>query len=254
MKGDVISYQDRDPTLKYNKTYSYKVHSINKAGIMSKESNETRITLLVPPGPPTITHIDARDGSVTLRWDAPNRKIDGTPLDNLKGYNLYRADAIGVYGDEPVNKGLILSRTYKDTGLKNNTKYRYILRAVNNIAPPWNEGPDSEEITAIPYNTIPPDTPKRLVTVPAEGRILVTWDESPTPDVIGYKLYRSTTKGKDYVLLTPEPINRTTYTDIDIKPDIRYYYKVTAVDNALKPNESKPSEEVEGIIKPVLIK
>jgi len=186
---------------------------------------------------------------VTLSWLPPSKRIDGAELTDLKGYNIYRTRDKGVYGDRPVNPGLILSLTYTDQGLENNKTYYYIIKAVNKLTPPWNEGPPSEEIAATPQKLTPPSPPKRLIAVPAERKIFLTWDENKEPEVAGYNIYRSLSPKTGFILITPSPLNKTTFTDMDVLPKIKYYYRVTAIDNAPEPNESLPSEEVEVGIK-----
>lgn len=253
MKGEIVYYLDKGEDLSpqglsYGKTYGYKVFSMNKSKILSREK-DSRVMLSVPPGPPERLKTEIGEGKVTLRWAPPIKKIDGTELTDLKGYNIYRSREKGVYEDDPVNPGLIISNTYTDQGLENNKTYYYTIKAANNTEAPFNEGPVSEEISATPQKLTPPGSPKRLIAVPAEGKIFLTWDENKEPELSGYKVYRSTTPKTGYILLTQEPINKTTYTDKYVNPDIKYYYRVTAVDNAPKPNESLPSEEVEAQIK-----
>lgn len=243
-KGEDLS----PPGLSYGKTYGYKVFSINKSKILSKEK-EARVSLSVPPGPPERLRAIAGEGKVTLSWDPPKYKIDGSELTDLKGYNLYRGTEKGIYGDEPVNPGLILSLTYTDKGLKNNKSYYYIVKAVNTLTPPWNEGPSSNEISVTPQKLTPPAPPKRLIAVPAEGKVFLTWDENTEPELAGYKVYRSLSPKTGYILITPEPIIKTTFIDINVVPNIKYYYRVTAVDNAPKPNESLSSNEAEAEIR-----
>jgi len=253
IKDGTVTFLDKGedlspPGLIYGKTYGYKVFSMNRSKILSKE-REARVTLSVPPGPPEGFMAIAGEGKVTLSWSPPIKRSDGTELTDLKGYNIYRTRERGVYGDEPVNSGLILSLTYLDQGLQNNKTYYYIVKAVNNLTPPWNEGPPSEEISVTPQKMTPPAPPKRVIAVPAEGKIFLTWDENTEPEVAGYKVYRSLTPKTGFTLLTHEPIIKTTFTDPDVVSNTRYYYRVTAIDNAIKPNESLPSEEVEAEIK-----
>lgn len=253
IKGDMVYYHDKGedlspPGLSYGKTYGYKVISMNRSKILSKEM-ESRVPLLIPPGPPESFKAIPGEGKVTLSWASPMKKINGSELTDIKGYNLYRSRGKGVYGDNPVNPGLILSLTYTDQGLENNKTYYYIVKAVNTLTPPWNEGPSSEEILVTPQKMTPPAPPERLIAVPAEGKIFLTWDENKELELAGYKVYRSLRPKTGYILLTPEPIFKTTFTDTDVASNLRYYYRVTAIDNAPKPNESLPSKEVEAQIR-----
>lgn len=243
-KGDDLS----PPGLSYGKTYGYTVFSINKSKMLSKE-RVSKVTLSVPPSTPGGFRATPGEGTATFNWAPPLKRIDGSELTDLKGYNIYRSKEKGIYGETPINAGLILSLTYRDQGLENNKTYYYIIKAVNTLTPPWNEGPPSDEISVTPQKMTPPSAPKRLIAVPAENKIFLTWDENKETELAGYRVYRSLSSKTGYSLLTPETIVKTTFTDTNVAPKRKYYYRVTAIDNALKPNESLPSEEVEAQIK-----
>ena len=49
--------------------------------------------------PFTITVQPGTFGSVTLSWQSPTTRTDGTPLTNLAGFRIYYGDANGVYPD-----------------------------------------------------------------------------------------------------------------------------------------------------------
>lgn len=243
-KGDDLSPRG----LSYGKTYGYMILSVNKSKILSKE-RVSKITLSVPPSIPGSFRATPGEGTATLSWTPPLKRIDGSELTDLKGYNIYRSKEKGIYGDRPINAGLIVSLTFRDQGLENNIAYYYIIKAVNTLTPPWNEGPPSDEISATPQRMTPPSPPKRLIAVPADNKIFLTWDENKEIELAGYRVYRSLSSKTGYSLLPPETIFKTTFTDTNVVPKRKYYYRVTAIDNALKPNESLPSEEVEAQIK-----
>jgi fibronectin type 3 domain-containing protein len=54
-------------------------------------------------------------------------------------------------------------------------------------------------------------------------------------------VYRSVRSGRGYARLTDKPINRTTFSDVTVKPGVVYYYTITAVDQS--GNESPMSKE-----------
>jgi len=54
-------------------------------------------------------------------------------------------------------------------------------------------------------------------------------------------VYRSVRSGRGYERLTDKLINRTTFSDVRVKPGVVYYYTVTAVDQS--GNESPMSKE-----------
>lgn len=57
----------------------------------------------------------------------------------------------------------------------------------------------------------------------------LSWTASSSGSVTGYNVYRGTTNGGPYSLLTPTPITGLTYTDNAVTSGVTYYYVITAV-------------------------
>lgn len=74
-------------------------------------------------------------GPVLLAWD-PNTETE------LAGYNVYRSEVSGVYG-ERINDSLIPLPMYRDDSAELNKTYYYVTRAVLKDG---TEGPASNEI------------------------------------------------------------------------------------------------------------
>lgn len=75
-----------------------------------------------------------------------------------------------------------------------------------------------------------PSSPRGVTPVPPgqDGAIALAWEAESSPDVRGYGVYRSLTPGGPY-----DHVGNTTQaggTDAGLTPAIRYYYRVTAVD------------------------
>jgi hypothetical protein len=71
--------------------------------------------------------------------------------------------------------------------------------------------------------------------------VSLSWTAS-TSTVVGYNVYRGTTSGGPYTLITSSPVNGTTFTDTTVQAGATYFYVVTAVDT--NGNESVNSNEV----------
>lgn len=75
-------------------------------------------------------------------------------------------------------------------------------------------------------------------TVPGDNEIEVSWNDSATPEMIEYKVYRSTTAGENYIYIdtvadsSPGTGNSGTYsyTDTTVSGGTTYYYIVRASD------------------------
>jgi hypothetical protein len=75
---------------------------------------------------------------------------------------------------------------------------------------------------------------------PVQHTVALSWTAS-TSTVVGYKVYRSTTSGGPYTLLTSTPVAATSYTDSTVQSGVTYFYVVTSVDSS--GNESVFSNE-----------
>lgn len=72
----------------------------------------------------------------------------------------------------------------------------------------------------------------------------IRWEGAKGTDLVGINVYRSTTKGKGYVLVGSPTTD--TFEDTDVKPGTTYYYVVTAVDSNFK--ETSYSNEISVLV------
>lgn len=61
--------------------------------------------------------------------------------------------------------------------------------------------------------------------------VLLVWPVSISPNVIGYNVYRATSSGGPYTLITPQ-VSTLSYNDNTVLSGATYYYVITSVDNA----------------------
>lgn len=91
----------------------------------------------------------------------------------------------------------------------------------------------SPNFTVISANGTPkPDAAANLIAVPVSERIIqLTWENntSPTVNETGFEIYRGTTPGGPYTLLTINPADSLSYRDRNLTPNTNYYYLVRAV-------------------------
>lgn len=230
-----------DKNLRYGQVYSYRIRATSARGGASQQSDEVRVAPLLSLAAPTNFAAVGYDSRNLLSWDLVTTRSDGSQYGGFVGYNIYRGTEKGRYEDTPLNKEPVRTISYKDTAVMNNKTYFYMVRAVDSPTLPWNESLDSVEASATPRDMTPPERPRGLTVVPGVGRIFLTWNENKERDLAGYHVYRSVRSGRDYARLTDLPKNRTTFSDVKVKPGVVYYYTVTAVDQS--GNESPMSKE-----------
>jgi len=80
---------------------------------------------------------------------------------------------------------------------------------------------------------------------PVQHSVTLSWTAS-TSTVVGYNVFRSTTSGGPYTLLTSSPVASTTYTDSTVQAGVTYFYVVTAVDSS--GNESVYSNQASATV------
>jgi len=238
VRNGMVFWNDAD--LKYNQMYGYRIRTISTRGGISAWSPEVRIAPLLSLAIPKGLIAQGGENTTTLSWDPVATRMDGSQYDGFVGYNVYRAAEKGKYDETPLNKEPVRTNAYNDTTVENDKAYYYRVRSVDSPTPPWHESPDSNEVSATPRKSTPPARPAGLTAVPGIERVFLTWNENAEPDLAGYYVYRSGSSGKDYVRLTAELLNQTTFSDETAKAGSTYFYVITAVDKS--GNESARSQ------------
>ena len=189
-----------------------------------------------------------KDSNTYLTWGMPVGK--GFSEKALKGFVIFRAEVPeGVSVEECecyfVSLGFIISdkkRTFEYLDKEAIRSQTYIYKLVvmdkndrmgkdSNIVLVKGVKPETEKVLDLP------DVPTGLIAVYTQKSIVLTWDEVQTQEIKFYRVYRS--EGKDFFIIgeTVTPA----FTDKDVKPSKKYYYRVTAVGKT----ESHPSKGIE---------
>jgi hypothetical protein len=187
-----------------------------------------------------------RGGNIYLTWGVPDEKF--FPAEAIKGFVIFRAE---LYEGETLEDCECIFRSldfierdnkktfeYLDkSALKGQTYiYKLVVMDKDNRM-----GQDSNLVVVKGSETeskvTPPEAPKGLVGVYTQKSVVLSWDEIKGEDIKFYKVYRS--QGEGFVLIG-ESVTPA-FTDRDVKPSKRYYYRVTAVAEV----EGPPSKEIE---------
>ena len=241
-QATTIEYSDRD--LSVRTIYTYSVVSSNAARQLSPHARTQDIFWDVPGMPPANLTARLQEKSVILSWVAPTRLEDGTSLQEVAGYNLYRRGPGEAYTLTPLNQEPITTLACRDKGVAVDQDYFYTLRSVRKVEETFIESEGCEEVSVSTTDFIPPGVPTGLVAIPTTTGIVLKWNESEASDLRGYNLYRQTGDGADFVKVTPALLSIASYLDTSVEDGETYTYRVTALDDARETNESNPSPAV----------
>ncbi|MBI3781410.1 MAG: hypothetical protein HY278_10215 [candidate division NC10 bacterium] len=226
--------------------YGYQIESVNRHGIVGPPSEEATALVTVEIAAPSDLRAEAGERTIRLSWSAPTRRADGSPIAEIQGYNIYRGTTPGRYDSRPINREPIRATWFQDSDLVNDRTYYYIVKAVENQEPPWQEGLQSSEVSADPVDLTPPAPPQGVRAVPGPGTVVsLSWEPNRESDLLGYLVYRSDGPNRRPRRLVETPFTVPALNDRSVQSGGRYTYTVTAVDASSRRNESAPSAEIE---------
>lgn len=161
--------------------------------------------------------------------DLPNRvKLLWRPHPD-KRIQYYRIEKFNTTINEWIHLKTVDQRLqveYIDTGLDNNTSYKYRLKAFtfNNV--------ESAPTPAVVAKTkaLPSDPTNIRVTSNQAKKIGISWNASPTSDVIKYEIHRSSFSSLGFSKIATVKADVFEYTDKIDDDGKSYYYKVIAID------------------------
>lgn len=204
---------------------------------------------------------------VVLKWAVPAFNTDGSPLEDISGFKIYRrAEKIGeecetceekrrphanVDFQKPVDAVIEQGEVvYTDKTPNHGHTYSYSVSAYNL------KGREAKISTEVPvvFEEPPPPPAGLRVRVDPKG-VLLEWEGPPRASGIeNYRLYRGTSDKPDEMKsIGGTTSGETTYLDKDVQRDKTYYYQV----RSLKMNrgislESNPSQSVRAEVPAVL--
>jgi len=237
--GEVLTYTDSLELAGEPTRLRYAIRYVNAAGQRAAFSN---FLLLEPAArisqPPTMitTGKEVSEDAITIAWQPPVANIDGSTPVNLLGYNVYRVTGQDSESSQPINDAPISGTQYEDRNFKFGETYRYTVRAVSlGTEGGQVESVNSNSISVSPIDTFAPSAPASITVAAAPGRLSIFFPANPEPDIAGYNIYRSSDPDlpkESWNKLNPALLTRTTFQDEKVESGRRYYYYLTAVDQA----------------------
>jgi uncharacterized protein len=248
--GETLTYTDKLELAGEPARLRYALRYVNASGQRAAFSN----FLVIEPAarialPPTLltTGKEIGEDAITISWQPPATNIDGSIPVNLLGYDVYRTDeSQSETSEAPINSALVSGTQYVDRNFKFGDSYRYIVRSVSlGTEGAQVESLNSNAITVAPRDIFPPSAPDKITIAASFGRLSIFFPANPEPDIAGYNIYRSTDPDlpkENWIKLNPSLLTATTFQDEKVESGKKYYYYLTAVDQA--GNVSRPSEVV----------
>jgi titin len=210
--GDVTAYSDQG--LSQNTRYYYRIRGANASGNGPYSNVANAITPDAPPAAPArLTATAASFSQINLTWADLSA--------NETGFQLERStDGVAFAKVADIATDVT---TYRDQNLNPRTKYYYRIRAVNAAG---NSGYSNVADATTP--DAPPATPTRLTaTATSNSQINLNWTDVSDNET-GFELQRST-DGTTWTKIADVAANVTTYQNTGLTPNVRYYYRIRAV-------------------------
>ena len=208
-----------DKGLEPKTRYAYQISSRIAGGIESK-TTDAYIVQTLPRIVPVdfVQAISNLPNSVKLVWNPhPDKRV---------GY--YRIEKYNTLINQWILLKTIKNRLqveYLDTGLDNNSSYKYRVKAFSF------DDVESAPSKVVVAKTKPlPVSPTNVRTTNNPKKIVVSWGASPTNDVVKYVVYRSNFRLLGYTKVKEVNTNTFEYIDNTENTGKSYYYKVLAVD------------------------
>ncbi len=206
------------------------------------KKTEPKPPMEVRPRPPEKVRVTLHFWGAELSFKIPRRKIDGRPLDGLKGFEIIR---LGETLEGPKTRyrrriNIPLSKdeferlkyfVYHDRDLRSKVRYRYVIRAIRG----WRCVSDPAFSPAFSWHS-PPKAPKTLEALPGDGVITLRWSpinqfldgtQIKKKENLRYRLYRRLKKGPFSPL--PPLVSQTEYADRSVTNEVTYCYRVAGV-------------------------
>lgn len=251
------------PPLPPPPTRTYVALAISGRGRESRPSQQGSVPLgpaPEPPAPPRVTYDAER---LSLAWSSPatarlpvqRAAVDAElpsravpPSRTATRYEVYDAaapaDAARARVPRPLHAAPLAGTSYREAGPALGAERCFVVRAVDEIDGIDVRSAPSEAACRKLVDTFPPAAPAGLAAVAAAGAVNLAWTPNAEDDVAGYLVLRGRGPGATLGPLTPRPVAATTYRDATVEAGASYEYAVQAVDEAVPPNVSPPSERV----------
>lgn len=221
-RNEYLAKEYRIP--KFYKPYFFRVLAYTPFGEMSIPSRRIQVTGHRQRFPALEPTIQTTQRGIQYQWNFPDSLTA-----EIKGFKVYSSRKIDHEG-QTIAFLSPQTRAWLDTAA--------VLDSYSHIAlVDWGGGEHRSSRLFITWpDSIPPADVKGLVArVSAEGIVRLSWPKVSAPDFLGYRVFRSDSPKADFVLLTTEICQDSTWTDTLSLAllNSKVYYTLRAFDTRL---------------------
>jgi hypothetical protein len=227
--------------------YKYKAVARDERGARSRPTAALEVYWSVPPERVTGLRAQLSDGGILLSWEPVRKTLDGRPIKEVK-YQVFKAQRGSTFPRTPLNKRPLEITKFMDRRVRKGLVYLYRVRAVRFVEGHPVQGPFSDPLEVSTVDIKAPLPPKGVVAFLTAKGVRVVWEASQSPDVKGYRIYRAQDPEGPWRLVSPPLVPTVLYDDMQVEAGLTYWYAVTAVDEAVPPNESPLSRPARVVI------
>jgi hypothetical protein len=236
-----LGFEDTDPLpeppSQKGEEVTYAVTAVDAEGRSSPLSEFAVIRIVPPPLPPANLRAEYTEKRIRLLWEPPAVTGSG---DGLR-YHVYRRDESAESLPARRNDKPLAQPFFDEEQFLFGGRYVYVVRTVAGEEG-GAESEDSLPLQVQPVDVYPPAAPTGLAVSAEGGAMRVYWFPNGEPDLGGYRILRSESETGGFEPVGTAGPSETSFTDASVRPGVKYYYALTAVDRATPPNESDRSE------------
>ncbi|NOR24918.1 MAG: hypothetical protein GQ542_11105 [Desulforhopalus sp.] len=220
--------------------YFFKVRSRSSWWADSADSNIITFVWFKPAAAPEGVTVTPGDHEVTLQWQPVTSHTDGSTVEMAMKYQVLRSDGGKKFErlGEPV-----AATEFVDRQVVNGVRYFYTIQSMMVLDDNLVNGGISTDVAVTPIDLAPPLPPLGITVIKTGVGVKVFWDKSDAADLGGYLVYRRAANRDSYEQIGKVEPEYTLFVDSKAGGSVRYYYAITAFDQATPPNESDKSRE-----------
>lgn len=257
-----------DPVKRFSKRWAAGLSAVLLIlGLVScgKKANPVAPVVILPQTVEMSSQVKGE--SLVITWPIPTQNTDGSPLKNLVGFRVQKADVLTrgfcptcpetfqetqwIELKGPEVPDLIIGPDQVQWTLNRLEPGHTYLFKVSPVAKGEAAGNPSKTLR-ITWD-LPLKAPADLQAKPKGQGFLVSWapvdtliDGSPAGAVEGYSLYRRIAKGA-WIKVNPQPLRENSYFDDELQEGVTYTYQVKAlrkIDGQILESEGSEPKEV----------